>query len=68
MHRKRGRKGERGGGGERIRKTSHFKLKELQGKHKTPPIYMVHLKETERGNDEFRKPGCEQGQIPLITQ
>lgn len=66
MHRKRGRKGR--GGGERIRKRSHFKLKELQGKHKTPHIYTVHLKETERGNDGFRKPGCEQDQMPLITQ
>lgn len=47
-----------------MRERVHFISKELQGKHKTPPIYMIHSKDIGKGGDRSRKPGCEQGQIP----
>lgn len=52
-----------------MRERVHFISKELQGKHKTPPIYMIHSKDIGKGGDRSRKPGCEQGQIPgLLTR
>lgn len=56
-------KEEKAGGKER-RERVHFIPKEFQEKHKTLHIYMAHAKDTGKGSDWLRKPGCEQGQIP----